>query len=1293
MKRLKFSMSILLTFTMLCIGLIPGAGYVTVNAATPDLSGLHDVTYAEGSAPVQVAPDIQITNGGTYSDGFLKFAVAGGLADETLSLTTVAQADTTAGVVSVVGTAIYLGEGTTARQIGSVNAVSNGKQGKALQIDFSTPLVNGDFEGSSTTPTGWTINNNVVTLGSLATKTQGGTVTSVAYGASSFKVTGSVYDAVYGGNVPYSYYSDLSFNREGKEKPLQSAGTFTSEIVNENGNKVLQLKFSGNVTGTSNTQPFGSVFGPEAISSTFKASAGDTLGFKWKAANGGDDYEVYGFLLNTDTNQYTELMYGRGKNQDWTQSTGTIPVAGNYKFRFVAGSYDHSGGLALGASLYIDDARVYSNVVTDAVIQKIAALATYSKSNTSSLPPGTVRPVTITAQNASGEVKSGTVDVHLEKKLELIKAVVEDTTPDRVKLTFNYDVDGGAALNLTGMRVGGKVIAEVISVVGNVITARLAEPVEAGPFSVSYDDTAPSHVALAGSPNNKLGPISAMNGQYSITPLQLVKVTTDPTDPTRLKLKFNKSVAQSGLDLSGLTVGGKPVTLVGVAGDEVTVSLGEPYAAGSQLAYNATAPSHVEDAKNPGNVLANINAGTIPVISGKLGALELADKNGPIVLTPAFNADVTGGYSGVVPNDVSSISLAPLSLNPGETSLNVTLNGKVIGTTPDDLNNLPLVEGANTITVAAYDKANPDKPLTTYTVVIWRATSKLVSLVPTADNWSAAQTLSPAFDSATLDYAMTVPYGTRDFRLTPTALDPKAKIEISINGGTPIVVNSADLSDILSLQLGQNTIVVKVTGQLDTAPKEYKVVVTRLGNNSSNGGGSGSSGGGGSAPASNTQKIVVDVVVGGDSNTKVEIERTKQDNGKLTDQVTFTPEKAAETAKKAADTGEHVARIVIPDANDEVSEIKVNVPKETLTILQNNKIDLEIQTENGVIQLPYASLEGLNEDFYFRLVPVKDTTLRNEIEERARTEQVVRAIAGNNQIFVVARPMTIETNLTSRPVSLTLPLRDVVLPQDPQKRQAFLNELGIFIEHSDGEKVVVSGKAVTMSNGELGLRFSVNKFSTFTILHMDGLKADGSHTHYINGYADGAFRPNQGATRAEIATMLSNLGAAGTEKVPGAGFTDVADSYWAASTIARVKAAGLMSGYPNGHFEPEGRITRAEMTVIVYNYLKISNLAPTSKYTDVASSHWANGIIGTISDRGLMSGYPNGLFQPEKELSRSEAVTLLNRLFDRGPLNGISQPSWTDVAADHWAYAGIEEASKDHAYKKIPEGEELVHVN
>ena len=81
--------------------------------------------------------------------------------------------------------------------------------------------------------------------------------------------------------------------------------------------------------------------------------------------------------------------------------------------------------------------------------------------------------------------------------------------------------------------------------------------------------------------------------------------------------------------------------------------------------------------------------------------------------------------------------------------------------------------------------------------------------------------------------------------------------------------------------------------------------------------------------------------------------------------------------------------------------------------------------------------------------------------------------------------MTIETNMSQRAVDIILPLTGINIPTDPAEREAFLKDLGIFIEHSDGEKVLEKGEVVEYSAGVLGIKFTVNKFSDFTIVKLN----------------------------------------------------------------------------------------------------------------------------------------------------------------------------------------------------------------
>ncbi|RRJ63283.1 hypothetical protein EHV15_10385 [Paenibacillus oralis] len=551
-------------------------------------------------------------------------------------------------------------------------------------------------------------------------------------------------------------------------------------------------------------------------------------------------------------------------------------------------------------------------------------------------------------------------------------------------------------------------------------------------------------------------------------------------------------------------------------------------------------------------------------------------------------------------------------------------------------------------------------------------------------------TIQPAVTDAVYDYTMSVSNNTSQIRFT-VAFNPEATI--TVNGR---LVENGQTSDAISLREGKNEITIVITEQ-DGSTRTYTITVTRDEKSSSSSGGKKSSGSSSNntsnSTAPQTQTIVVDVVIGGDEEadiTKVPIERTSYNDGHIVDKVTFNKAKAQETVDKALKTGKDVARIIIPDEKDEVSEVNLQVPADTVALLQENAIAFEMYNPNVFIQVPADSLKGLTQDFYFRLVPVKDKSERDEIEDRARTEEVVRKWAADDNIKVVARPMTIETNLPSRPVTLTLPLKGVELPDNASARAAFLKQLGIFIEHSNGEKEVVAGKAVTMPDGQLGLQFSVNHFSTFTIIDFNNGVTDGQHTPYIQGFPDGKFKPLENVTRGQLAAMIArNLGYVEGSYSGEAPFSDVPVTSWQAGVVAFVKEQGIMQGLPDGSFMPNQAVTRAEIATVMANYRKLAALQGQTSFNDIAR-HWAQGNINAVREAGLIEGFQDGSFKPNAYASRAEAVVMLNRMFERGPLYGVTAPTFPDVPATHWAFNDVEEAATTHSYIIDEEQKEVI---
>jgi putative cell wall-binding protein len=245
------------------------------------------------------------------------------------------------------------------------------------------------------------------------------------------------------------------------------------------------------------------------------------------------------------------------------------------------------------------------------------------------------------------------------------------------------------------------------------------------------------------------------------------------------------------------------------------------------------------------------------------------------------------------------------------------------------------------------------------------------------------------------------------------------------------------------------------------------------------------------APTPSVEKITVEVKQGNTESTvsQITIERTTDANGRKSDKVTYEEQKAVETIERLKKEKKDTARIVIPDEKKEVSETIVNIPNNSLNLLAEGQISLQIDTEKAKIDIPMGSLqkagELMEQDMYFNLVPIEEEVQKEEVEERVILQ--VGVINGNasGTISIVGNPITIETNMPSSEVDITLPLTGIEILADPEARETFLNQLAVFIEHSDGEKELVQGEIVEYRPGVPGIKFHIMKFSTFTIVKVE----------------------------------------------------------------------------------------------------------------------------------------------------------------------------------------------------------------
>ena len=153
----------------------------------------------------------------------------------------------------------------------------------------------------------------------------------------------------------------------------------------------------------------------------------------------------------------------------------------------------------------------------------------------------------------------------------------------------------------------------------------------------------------------------------------------------------------------------------------------------------------------------------------------------------------------------------------------------------------------------------------------------------------------------------------------------------------------------------------------------------------------------------------------------------------------------------------------------------------------------------------------------------------------------------------------------------------------------------------------------------------------------------------INGYPDGRFRPDASITRAEFSTLLVKAFALRS----GNGTIELRDiqTSWARESIEILASNGVINGYSDGTFHADHRITRAEMVAMISKILIFQNIQPgdAATFVDVAPQHWAKEIIEVAAKAGVLEGKGQNRFEPDANLTRAEALTVIMRMLRENP--------------------------------------------
>ncbi len=146
----------------------------------------------------------------------------------------------------------------------------------------------------------------------------------------------------------------------------------------------------------------------------------------------------------------------------------------------------------------------------------------------------------------------------------------------------------------------------------------------------------------------------------------------------------------------------------------------------------------------------------------------------------------------------------------------------------------------------------------------------------------------------------------------------------------------------------------------------------------------------------------------------------------------------------------------------------------------------------------------------------------------------------------------------------------------------------------------------------------------------------------VNGLRPGEFVPTGSVTRGQLAKLLTK--AFVLPQSPTGSFKDVSSSLWSFPYIGAVTAKTWMNGFADGTFRPEGLTTRAEMAKVLVSAREFEATATAQpSFKDVTASHWAFPYVEAAASAGLLFGYEDGTFRPNKNLTRAEAAALIYR--------------------------------------------------
>ncbi|MEK3705464.1 S-layer homology domain-containing protein [Paenibacillus sp. FSL R7-0198] len=590
-------------------------------------------------------------------------------------------------------------------------------------------------------------------------------------------------------------------------------------------------------------------------------------------------------------------------------------------------------------------------------------------------------------------------------------------------------------------------------------------------------------------------------------------------------------------------------------------------------------------------------------------------------------------------------------------------------TLDDAMNEAERVLNDPTATQVQVDKALLDltDARTGLTKVIGTDASTLQTLVPSVGS------LSPAFDPAKDTYTISVPNSVYQFQLTPTALDPLAKIEIAVGDGEWNEVTSGSISENLKLQVGGNKIVVRVTDSLGHVT-EYKINVNRAssdnGNNSggNNGGGGNTGGNGGSTSAPAPVPTPTPAPVKDNLETTRDGSHQPFATSKLSDnkETLVQVDPAKLNVAMSQGTGQQFAIHSPNDGNMKVDGLTL----ETLKQLVDQGSRLNISNPLAIYPVPGGKMDLNGVSKQLGNVAMKDVAVRVDIARSSDTLiNSAKSKAAIEGYELLVNPVDLDLTFskdgqTVRSGQLNgYAPKYIALPEgiDPNRITT-----GVII-NSDGSIFHVPTVVTKIDSRYYALINDLRSSGSYSVI-WNPQDFEDARSHWgktdvnniaarldLKGNGDNTFSPNRQVTRSEFAEIVVlGLGLM-RQDAPQNLFPDVSDSAWFRSAVALANEFGIVRGYDNGNFYGNQEITREQgFAMVARAYRLIEPEAVISpdqmnseleRYSDAANvSNWAKEDVAQLIAAGIIQGNGPEVLSPKATMTRAEVTALIARM-------------------------------------------------